>query len=210
MNMSTFQDKKVLVIIVAVLLLLLGGWYFLSSKKSAPSPSTETASGPQQPSGVSSLKDLITKGVAQNCTFSNAGTNGSVYVSAGKVRTDFDTTANNVTTKSHMIVMDNTSYLWIDGQTTGFKMSFDPNATPAAGSTAPNGSFDASANMDYKCSAWVADSSKFTLPTGITFTSFAVPTQVTPSGSSSSSLCSNCDSLTGDSKTQCLTALKCK
>jgi len=198
------MNKKVLIVIGVVLLLALGGWFYMNSKKANVAPATETATGTQQPSAATSLKDLITKGIAQTCTFTNDGTSGSVYVSGGAVRGDFDTVANGATTKSHMIVKDNSSYIWTDGQTTGIKMTYDPNATPAASASATSGSFDAGANMNYKCSAWLADSGKFTLPTGVTFTSFTPP-----STGATSSQCSYCDSLTGDSKTQCLTALKC-
>jgi cytoskeletal protein RodZ len=208
------MNKKVLAVIVVVILLLLGGWYFMNSKKGTTTTSTQTATGTSQPSAVSSLKDLISKGVAQSCTYSNAATTGTIYVSGGTVRGDFDTTTDKTTTKSHMIVKDNTSYIWTDGQATGFKMSFDPNATPAAGagSSAPSGGVDASATMNYKCSAWAVDGSKFDLPTGVTFQTFAIPSQAAPAqgtSGSSSSQCSYCDSLSGDSKTQCLTALKC-
>jgi hypothetical protein len=211
------MNKKVLVIVAVLLLLLLGGWYFMSGKKRATTPATETSGGngnqQQTTSAVGTLKDILGKGVAQSCTYSNAGSTGAVYTSGGKVRGDFDVTVNSVATKSHMIVMDSTSYMWTDGQKTGFKMSFDPNATPATGSTAakaPSGAVDPSANMNYNCGPWVVDATMFNLPTGVTFQSFNVPTQQgTSGGSSSSSQCSYCDSLTGDSKTQCRAALKC-
>ncbi len=203
------MNKKVLVMAVVALLLLTGAWYYISAKKSSTSPTAQDSTG-NQPSVASSLKDLITKGVAQSCTFDSDGSSGTVYTQGGKVRSDFTTVTGKVSTKSHMIVMDNTSYIWTDGQTTGFKMSFDPNATPIAGaSAAPNGSFDANVDMGYKCSTWIADAGKFTLPTGVTFTAFAVPSQAAPAQGSSSSQCSYCDSLTGADKTQCRTALKC-
>jgi hypothetical protein len=137
-----------------------------------------------------------------------------MYIAGGKVRGDFGTSINGVESKSHMIVDSNTSYLWTDGSKTGIKMAFDPNAKPVA-TPGATGSFDASANMNYKCSAWVTDTSKFTLPTDVTFSSFAVPS-TSPAktngttGSSNSSQCSYCESLTGDSKTQCMSALNCK
>lgn len=195
------MNKKVLIVIGAVLLLLVGGYLYMNSRKGTGTSNEE------QPSAATSLKNLIAKGVAQNCTYSTEQTSGSVYVSGGAVRGDFETTVDKVVTKSHMIVKDNTSYIWSDGQTTGFKMSFDPNATPAGGETSSksDGNFDISADMNYKCSTWIVDGSKFALPAGVTFSAFEIPTT-----DSSSSQCSYCNSLSGDDKTQCLTALKCK
>lgn len=197
-------------IIVVVLFLLAGGWYFMSSRK-ANSPSAPGTTGGSQESSSKSLKDLLTKGVAQTCTYSNETTSGTIYVSGGKMRGDIDTTVENVTTKTHMLVMDNTSYIWSDGTKAGFKMGYDPNATPVAGSesSATKETFDANADMNYKCKAWIVDSGKFTLPAGVTFSDFAVPSQAAPAQGGSSSQCAYCNALTGDDKTQCLTALKC-
>lgn len=199
------MNKKILVIVVAALILLGGGFFFLNSKKSIQLPGVT--------SGASSLKDLIMKGIPQSCTFSGEGNEGSVFVSGKKVRGDFNTTTEGKMTTSHMIIDGNTSYMWMDDQKEGFKMSFDTsaeNATPAPGETTSGESFDANANMDYKCSPWLEDSSKFALPSGVTFTSFAIPSAQPGASGSDSSQCSYCDSLTGDSQSQCLTALNCK
>ena len=110
-----------------------------------------------------------------------------------------------------MIIDGNTSYIWSDDSKSGIKMTFDASATPSgSAATSPAGSFDATANMNYKCGVWVADSSMFTLPVGVQFMTFGTETGVTPGTGTGASQCSYCDSLTGDSKTQCLTALKCK
>ena len=218
-SIITLMNKKLLPVIIIIVLIV--GFYgayrvYKHFARLAAAPVTQTATGTQEASPVTSLKDLITQGIAQSCTFSNAGTTGTVYVSGGKVRGDFSTSTTSATTQSHMIVMNNTSYIWMEGQKTGFKMSYDPNATPGTSSSAPNGSFDASANMNYNCSTWVVDASQFTLPAGVTFTSFAAPTQTAPaagtsSGSSSnSSQCSYCNALSGADKTKCLVALNCQ
>lgn len=210
------MNKKVLIIAVVILLLLAGGWYFMSSKKIS-SPLSPGTNGEEQQSTVTNLKDLISKGIAQTCTFESNESKGTVYVSGTKVREDFEITLDKEVMKSHVIVMDNTIYNWSDGQKTGIKMAFDPKATPIAVESPSEGSnekFDANTNMDYKCSAWLPDSGKFSLPTDVTFTSFDIPSQVAPAAKepasgSTNSQCSYCDNLTGSDKAQCLTALKC-
>ena len=215
------MNKKVVTTIVVILVLVIGlyGAYrvykHFSRLSSSPTQTSTTTS--TQPTTVSSLRDLISKGIAQSCTFNTEKTNGSVYVSGKSVRGDFETTIDNAVMKSHMIVKDNTSYIWTDGKGVGIKMSFDPSATPVATSGSPSagqsGSLDPSVNMNYKCSTWIADNSKFDLPSGVTFSTFAMPSSAAPgtttTGTSKSTQCSYCDGLTGDDKTQCLTALKC-
>jgi hypothetical protein len=214
------MNKKVLVILAAVLLLLAGGWYFMSNK-SGVETSTDGNATVNQDSGSTSLKDLLTKGKAQTCTYSAEGGSGKVYVSGEKMRGDFETKVEAKTMTSHMIVKDNTSYVWTDDQKTGFKMTFDPKSVDTSVSSdtsVSNQAADLNANYDYKCSAWKEDSSQFALPSGVTFTSFDIPvtgTQTAPqqggaSGSSGSSQqCSYCNALTGSDKAECLQALKC-
>lgn len=189
------MNKKVILAVIVLIVLALGA-YFLLKKQLAGSITPVVTR--EQTTTLSSLKDLISKGVAQSCTFSNEDNSGTVYISSGKVKEDFETKVDGKTVKSHMIVDGNTSYVWSDGSKNGVKMTFDTaSASPSAQAlTAP---------MNYKCGVWVVDSSIFTLPTEVQFTSFGS----NPTSGSDSSQCSLCDSVTGDSKTRCLTALKC-
>lgn len=209
MILMILMNKKVWAL-AAILVVIAGVWYYMKNKNVVNTP-TQNPAASAQPSTVGSLRDLISKGIAQSCTFSADRTNGSVYVAGKSVRGDFETAVDNAAVKSHMIVKDNTSYIWSDGKNVGIKMSFDPSATPGATSaTSSSGSFDPGVNMNYKCSTWVTDNSKFDLPTGVTFSTFAMPSSAAPGATgTSSSQCSYCNNLSGDDKTQCLTALKC-
>jgi hypothetical protein len=204
------MDKKLLMVVGALVILVVGAYgayrVYKHFARLSATPSVQTATGTGQPSAMSSLKDLISKGIAQSCTYTSDKSQGTIYMSGGKVRADINTTVGSVATKAHMIMMDNTTYIWTDEMSTGFKMAYDPNATPVPGASPSTlqGAIDANTSMNYKCSAWVADGSKFALPAGVTFTSFG-----TPSTTGASSQCSYCDSLSGTDKTQCLTALKC-
>lgn len=207
------MNKKVITAVVIVLVLLLGGFLYMRKGSSLVAPQVQTANQtPVNP--ATTLRDLISKGIAQSCTFTANNTQGTVYVAGNKVRGDFNSTIDGKVTASHMIVDSNTSYLWMDGTSRGIKMSFDPNAQPSA-TPGASGSFDAAATMNYKCSAWITDASKFTFPAGVTFTAFSLPSAAPAkttgtSGGSNSSQCSYCDSLSGDAKAQCMSALNCK
>ncbi len=218
------MNKKVIIAAVAILILLgIGGWYMMS-RKSAPSATSTSPQNALVPSesAPSSIKDLLTKGIAQSCTYSTDGGSGKVYVAGGKIRGDFDTTTEGKVMKSHMIIKDNTSYIWTEDQKTGFKMTFDPTTvagnTGTGAPTSTQGGIDPAADYNYKCGVWIEDSSQFDLPKGVTFTAFTTPSITgtaapgqpkAATGSGSSQQCAYCNALSGDDKTQCLKALNC-
>lgn len=204
-------NKKVIIAVVVVILLAVAGYLVFAKKNS--SSSTTPPAATEQPQTASSLRDLIAQGISQSCTYSTDKSHGMIYLADGKIRGDFNVTSvgsngQTQTSVSHMIIMENTNYLWTEGMKTGVKMAFDQNATPApVTSNTPTNSFDANALNNYKCSPWVADESMFTLPAGVSFMTIASP--VTSAGGNSS-LCSKCDSLSGNNKIQCMAALNCK
>jgi Tfp pilus assembly protein PilX len=219
------MNKKIVTVIVVLLVLAIGAYGVYRVVKHFKRTSSPTSETEVQPSGSaetpSSLRDLIAKGISQSCTYSTDKSQGMIYLGDGKIRGDFNVTTvdadgQSQTTSSHMIIMNNTNYLWTEASSTGIKMSFDQNATPAPiTSNTPTNSFDANALNNYKCSPWVIDQSLFTLPAGVNFRSFNLPSPAAvgsgaPSTGTNSSQCSYCDSLSGDSKAQCLSALNCK
>jgi len=204
------MNKKMVIVAIVLLLLLLGGWYLMKSKKAVSSVTSVTSGTPNE---QKSLKDLLSSGIAQKCTYSG----GTTYISSGKVRGDFSTTISDKTTASHMISDGKTSYIWTDGEKNGFKMTLGESPTPGTTSQTPGNSAasgtDLNQKADYKCSNWTVDESYFTPPGTVTFTDLSQMTN--PSGAptsgtgGTSSQCSYCNTLSGDDKTQCLTALKC-
>jgi hypothetical protein len=218
------MNKKIVTIVVVLLVLAVGAYGAYRVVKhfkrpASPAPVTQTENPVTTETAAQSLRDLIAQGVSQSCTYSTDKSQGTLYLSDGKIRGNFNMTivgSDNQTTRitSHMIIMDSTNYLWTDAAKTGIKMVFDQNATPApAAAPTPSSDFDANAKLNFKCSSWIADPSLFVLPTDVKFMSLGsavtVPAGSSPAAGSNSSNCSYCDSLSGDSKIQCLTALKC-
>jgi hypothetical protein len=219
------MNKKVLAV-VGVLVVIVGlyGAYRVYKHfkriSAAPAAQTQTANTAQAtPSTtLNSLKALIAQGVAQTCSYNTGNSQGTIYMDGGKVRADItltDVSVNKQPVKSHMIIADSLIYVWTEGRNTGFKMAYDPNATPVpAGTKTTNaaGMLDPTLQMNYKCGVWIADPSEFNLPTGINFSSISLPSQdsgAPATGGAGSSSCSYCNSLTGADKTKCLTALNC-
>jgi hypothetical protein len=205
--------KKNIVLVIGGVVLLGIVAFFIFGKKSlapvsTPTPKENTQEANQnQPA---SLKDIIAKGVAQTCTFNTGPTQGIVTVSGGKVRADFAITIGSVATPGHMIVDGSTSYIWTDGQSTGFKTTFNPAASPStAGGTPASGGIDADRNLNYTCTPGIASSVDFNLPAGVNFMELGGSPAASASGSASNQ-CSVCNNLPAAAKTQCLTALHCE
>ena len=207
------MNKKVLIGIAVLLLALAVGWGVMTSKKTAEGQTPVTIDEDGIGGPANTLSNILSKGGSQTCTFSTPESSGTMYVSGGKVKADFDVLISGQSTKSHMIVMDSTSYIWTEGQPLGFKMTFDPETSTDTNTTAQAG-FNPTANYDYKCSSWTPDAAMFTLPIDVSFNTLNIPTQPgdppEPANNGSEAQCAYCDSLTGDNKSQCLTALKCK
>jgi len=222
------MNKKVIIAIAVIVLLLLGGGVFLmtSKNKSKTTPSTTGTKGDknQESSQTSqkSLYDLLAAGLPQKCTFESTddfgSSEGTSYVSGGKVRADFAVTAGGKVTVSHMISDGKTSYIWTEGETNGFMMSVEESeatgtSAPTTGQTGTESNADLSQKADYNCSTWIPDNSLFTPPSDVKFTDFSQILQPTsmPAGiQNTGSQCAYCETLTGDEKTSCLTALSCE
>ncbi|MEK9200917.1 MAG: hypothetical protein AAB909_03015 [Patescibacteria group bacterium] len=193
------------IVAIAIALALLGGGAFFVLRKPASTDNQQLTTDNSQPSSPQSLRDLFASAVAQTCTFSDAESNsaGTVYVSEGLVRGDFEVKSGETVTTNHMIMSDNTIHFWQNGSTEGFKMALVlPSGTEVDSTTTATNQVDLDKEVDYSCSVWVADQSKFTLPADVTFTD--------PSAMMKGVDCSACDSVPeGTARTQCLTALKC-
>ena len=222
--------NKLLIPLVALVLLITGGGYYYYVQMPKNSANTETRLADASPtpdsgeqpdvdgSALMTLKELMAGG-SQTCTYSattdNGLTNGTVYVSGGKVRGDFTiTTGEDATYQGSMIVDSDYMYTWSDMMPTGMKIAItdemkntDPNANKTSG-------IDLDEKVDYRCQPWVADQSKFVPPVTMTFTEFKLPPKtLSATGSaapSNANLCSACANLDGEQKTACRTALKCE
>src|SRR6185503_1810962 len=167
--------KKTIGIIIAIIVILLLIFFFMRGKNNqsdqvaSNSSTTETKNGESMEQ--SSLKYLFAANKSQKCTYStteqNTTNKGTVYVSSGKMRGDFTVTAADGKVQgSHMITQDNTSYIWMDGMSTGYKMKFD-DAAQANGQASQG--VDPNKNFNFKCENWSADSSMFSLPSTVQF-----------------------------------------
>jgi hypothetical protein len=207
------MNKKLVPLVIIGILLAIGVIFLSTRKKATPATTPQTSETPTA-TGPKSLKDLLSAGVAQECSFTDPeGNSGSVFITSGKMRGDFTTKSDKETIKSHMVVDGNTSYMWMDGQESGYKFSFDAANAPTPTAGQPQ-TFDTNKQMDYKCKPWIVTGSMFSLPGNIKFTDFsqlmAPKTTGTAPATGDQSACAACDQVPADAKAQCRTALGCK
>lgn len=218
------MNKSILVVVAVLIILALGGFLFMNNKSTntgsqvSPTKSTPQENTTKKTNEQKSLKDLFSLGVAQECSYKDEmGNGGVVYMTNGKMRGDFSSVTKDQTIKSHMVTDGKTSYIWMDNQAMGFKMSME-----AAGQTSPDkintqGSVDINKKGNFSCKPWVVSSSLFELPSNIKFTDLS-DLQKSPSTSEGSqggvqdmkaAQCAACDSVPQEARAQCKASLGC-
>lgn len=203
--------NKKLIIAGVVLLLILGGAgiAFMNQKKGADKNSV---SNTETSSEVKSLKDLLGLN-NQECSFTDSenSSSGKIYAGNGKFSGEFNSQIEGKASVSHVVADGTNIYFWIDGQTQGF-MATQPSIENLSGGAVAQ-ALDMNTKVDYSCKPWVFSTSQFNVPQNIKFTDYSKlipsPTSVPSGATESQPNCSVCNSLSGESKTQCLAALKC-
>lgn len=226
-----------IIVVVVVVLLIIAGAYYVMHKHSAmisgqaANPLGQSQASPQK----KSLFDFFSLAGSQKCTFSDSTSKsaGTVYVSSGKMRGDFQETNNSTgqTQQTHMINDGNYVYIWTDGQSSGYKMSeaaikqeeSQPTASPANRTTGTQSSqpVDMNQKANYSCGSWSPDASYFVPPTNVNFTDYSSVAQGTSTGTAAQkgsvpaggnqAACAECNQApAGAARNQCLTALHCQ
>ncbi|OGD63755.1 hypothetical protein A2160_03715 [Candidatus Beckwithbacteria bacterium RBG_13_42_9] len=221
--------NKTLIVVGLVLFLLVGGGLLLTMKRSAePTPSQQTAPAAQNNNSNNTgniegtLKSLLSQGKSVKCTYTSkmdsTSSNGTVYVANGKMRGDFQSTSPEITASGHIIVDSQYSYFWSDQSNQGIKMAVGGETVPSP-TTQNNQALDLNQPVTYSCSDWTADSSLFTLPKDVTFSTFNLPSLPPASGSDShpasgtvspANQCAVCDNIPqGTARDTCKAQLNC-
>jgi hypothetical protein len=128
-----------------------------------------------------------------------------VYVSGGKVRTDFTGKSASGTISGHMIADSATVHTWMDGMSQGFTTSITAQATTSNNSQQ---GVSPDTKVQTSCEPWSADASLFVVPSNITFTDPSAMMKAGASGSANS--CAVCDQAPASARAQCRAALHCK
>ena len=209
----------VIAAVIAVIIIIAAAAVFTKSKKSqTPSQETsvtqKTEEESQETANKGSIKDLI--GLEKNATctitypISDGTAAGTVYITSDKrIRGDFTTNVEGKDIDSHMIAEGGWNYIWSSASPQGTKMKIDENApSPTPGPQSQ--SVDVNSQVDYQCSNWSVDNSKFVPPSNIQFLEIGMPTLQTPQSANTQdkSQQSLCDQITDpEAKAACLEAI---
>ena len=175
-----------LIVVAIVAVLAIGGGVYYANKKSEDKIETENEANIEAEVNVGArteislgqasrgtLRGLFKVGRDVTCTVSgpqaNGETSGTVFISAeGDIRGDFVTEASSgADVDSHMIIQDDTAHVW--NGTEGVAMSTSQLSANASAQAEVRFSVDVNSQVDYTCSEWSRDESKFNLPPNVTF-----------------------------------------
>lgn len=158
---------------------VLGGsaWFFSTSQTPPHDTSTEVAAentpSEEPQTGEGTVQDLLNRTGSWECTVaSSAGgttTNGTAHIADGAIRGTFRSAIpqlGGMTITSNLLVREGYAYVWTSLYPQGTKVAL---ANAPAESSENNG-ISLSSAVSYTCTPWVVDTSLFTLPEGISFT----------------------------------------
>lgn len=218
------MNKVSIIVGLVVLLAVAGGVYFLMQRGGLGSAGGVVSLGGGDSSTITGkFADLLGAGKNLTCTFSTSSdgttSSGTVYVAGNnKMRGDFTTLSGGQTNQTSMIRDGQWYYTWGPSMPNGIKMKLaDVEGTQGqTGQAGAQQTANLDQQVDYKCSSWGVDESKFSPPSDIQFSDYSAMMQnltasPAPGGASSNSAaCSACDSLSDDTqKASCKKALGC-
>jgi hypothetical protein len=213
--------KKTGLVIAAAFIICIalaaGGIFLTQSSKNAPSTTKPTVTNQQPKTGETttlkgSILSLLSGNKTVQCTiaYPNNGGSGTVYVSGKKFSGEFTMRdASGKETVGHAISDGTYTYVWSSAASMGIKMKLDQSINAASQS---NQNVNINQDVNLNCSPWIANESKFQVPSNINFTdmsNFAVPTtKVTGTTGGTTNAQSVCNQITDPTaKAACLNAL---
>jgi hypothetical protein len=216
---------KTVIGLVLAIAIALGIYAFTSGKfnvdKTETAPET-TTTNQDKLQGNGSLNSIL--GLNQNitCTFErtdeNGSFNGTAYVADNKFRGDFVMNLDDIgLVNSQLINRDGITYVWAGNQGSKFTdAATNPDAEPKPDTNAVN----LEDEVQYSCTPWKKDLSKFEIPQDVTFTDISemmenlpvttldnTPTSTTPTPNIDCSVCNQVPA--GSAQDQCKAALGC-
>lgn len=207
--------KQLPIIIGAVIIIAIAAAGFILTRSS--NPPTSSLVNQQSSSGPTTLKSLLALGQNQKCTYEftddiTGNTQGTIYISGGKMRSDYTFTARDGQNYQGSTINDSTYiYSWSTVSNQGSKFAINETESVESNDKTTKG-VNPDEELNYKCGPWAADSSVFNPPSNIQFTdSTSMMQQIDEQGSGmKTSQCSTCENLEGEAQSSCKQALNCE
>ena len=212
------MKRKIYVLgVIMLCFVFLGGCI---KKKEETVGTSETTSETTDSKFEGTLKDLMKRGKDSRCTYSvdieGVQQSGVIYMADKKVRGDFIVRiTDEKETKTHFINDGEYQWVWSDGNSEGMKMSMEKleamqEEMQYEGQAETNASVRAmNERIDYDCSAWRVDKSKFVLPKNVNFRDFGV--EMEKMQDQMKGMCSSCDQIPdAEARAECRKNLGCE
>jgi hypothetical protein len=180
------MNKKTLIIGVILLLLLVGGALVFSKKSVAPQKDNgekmvKQAKPADTQSAMMSLSELLTSGKTQSCSYdytddTTGKMSGKVYISGGKMRSDYSITDKTGKETTGSVINDGTNmYMWSSSMAEGIKIAvteeMKKDMANAQGKAAKY--VDMNKKVNYHCDVWTLNTTSFVPPTNVKFTDYS-------------------------------------
>ncbi|MFA9288981.1 MAG: hypothetical protein ACEQSA_03825 [Weeksellaceae bacterium] len=172
---------------------------------------------------MKSLQELMAMGKNQKCTFEyndpNGGIEGTTYISASNVRSDFNNTdKDGKTSNGGMITDGDFMYTWTSDSKEGVKTAITDDMQKTVEEERekfmqnPDTYMDPNQKVEYDCANWNPDVKVFTPPADIKFTDYSVQMQQMQEElkKMGGEQCQVCTNLTGESAEACKKSLGCE
>lgn len=138
---------------------------------------------PTEQNQTLSVRDLLTAGKNQKCTVSLSETNekgaktdtqGTIYISGKKMAEEIAVTSTDKSMPSvNMRMISDGAYMYtwdVESKAKGMKIKMTEPIGTADNTKPANSGVNLDEKVNMKCSVWLVDDSKFTVPTDVTFT----------------------------------------
>jgi hypothetical protein len=181
------MNKNILIGVVVVVLVLLGWALYKRSPSSVSTNELATSTtqvnptsvtpGTSLPNSANSFPVLFNQAGSHECKYEQVSNNSrsfnSIFIADGKMRGEFRTTTNGVTTASLMVYNAPTLYIWQEGKPTGTKTVLKsvadlPVVIPkdlTSGAVLGSGLN----SVGWDCHDWIKNSALLTPPTYVKF-----------------------------------------
>lgn len=160
-----------------ILVAIIGVVAFTQLKKPQQPEQATTATQEQSQASQSSktrgsIKSLlgIGKNVTCDITYPDGNGSGTTFIADKKMRGDFTMMVDKKEMENHMIQDGDTTYFWSGTQGTKMKIDDSVKVSPSPATGQQSQGADINKDVDYKCSSWSVDNSKFTPPADVSFT----------------------------------------
>lgn len=166
--------SKTLIAVILAGAVIIGGYFFVKSNNPTGDVQNNEVGNTQNGKKVA-FSELVKQGGSYKCEvkllMNGEENGGTIYMSGDNLRSDVSIAIAGKMMDSHFIMRDGYMYTWSSAAPNmGIKIKSDTGVKTDSSVNTGTVAWNSEQVGDYDCAPWVPEQSKFTLPTGMTFT----------------------------------------